>query len=97
MIKQDVGLWSSAELALGKYTEMFEGENAAEKFCNCHDDFCNELAKYLSNETLSFDEKGLAPIFANDIQKYTDEFREVDHDKIIAASSNCGRELRSIS
>ena len=90
-IKQDINLWSSAELALGKYTEKFDGEKAAEEFCNCHDDFCIELAKYLVNETLSFDEKELAPIFAEDIQKYADAFREVDRDKIIAASQNYGQ------
>ena len=90
-IRQDISLWSSAELALGEYTERFDGEKAAEEFCNCHDDFCIELAKYLANETVSFDEKGLAPLFAEDIQKYTDAFREVDRDKIVAASQKYGQ------
>ncbi len=42
--------WADAELGLAKYTENFNvGEE--ELFLDCHEDFCNLLAKYLQDET----------------------------------------------
>ena len=42
--------WSNAELAFGQDTSNFKGKNAAYDFCDCHDDFCEELAKYLKSK-----------------------------------------------
>ena len=44
-ILQDYKTWSDAELAFGRYTEKFlNDDEGAEKFCDCHDDFCVKLA-----------------------------------------------------
>lgn len=47
-VLKDDKLWSNAEIAFGKSTEKFkkDGYNA-EEFCDCHENFCVELAKYL--------------------------------------------------
>lgn len=53
-INENEELWSSAEEEIGKYTEEFEeGEGAA--FCKCHKDFCENLAKYLKDESQKVD------------------------------------------
>ena len=53
-INENEELWSSAEVEIGKYTEEFEeGEGAA--FCKCHNDFCENLAKYLKGESQKVD------------------------------------------
>lgn len=49
-INEDEKLWANAELAFGQDTFNFEGENAANDFCDCHDDFCEELADYLKTQ-----------------------------------------------
>lgn len=50
-ILQDKPLWSSAEIAFGEYTTSYDGVNkTAENYCDCHEDFCNNLAKYLIKE-----------------------------------------------
>lgn len=50
-ILQDYKTWSDAELAFGRYTEKFlNDDGGAEKFCDCHDDFCIKLAFYLQNQ-----------------------------------------------
>lgn len=44
--------WSDAELAFGEYTYRFEkSEIAMRKFLHCHEDFCENLANYLNNES----------------------------------------------
>lgn len=44
-------LWSGAEVAFGEYTASFDGtERTVENYCDCHEDFCNNLAKYLIKE-----------------------------------------------
>lgn len=50
-ILQDYKTWSDAELAFGRYTEKFlNDDEGAEKFCDCHDDFCVKLASYLQKQ-----------------------------------------------
>lgn len=50
-IIKDCETWANAELAFGMYTINFLGsEDGAEKFCNCHDDFCENLAQYLQSQ-----------------------------------------------
>lgn len=48
-IKGNEELWSSAEIAMGKYTGQLE-KGAAEAFSECHINFCEELAKYLKGQ-----------------------------------------------
>lgn len=55
-IDKNANLWSSAELAFGKYTNEFSHEkNEVETFTNCHEDFCANLAKYLENQEKRMD------------------------------------------
>lgn len=50
-ILQDKPLWSSAEMAFGEYTAAYDGvEKTVDEYCDCHEDFCNNLAKYLKKE-----------------------------------------------
>lgn len=50
-ILQEKALWSSAEVAFGEYTASFDGiSKTVEDYCDCHEDFCNNLAKYLNKE-----------------------------------------------
>ncbi len=48
-IKDNEELWSSAEIAMGKYTSNIE-TGAAEAFAECHTDFCENLAQYLKEQ-----------------------------------------------
>lgn len=51
--KEKAKLWSNAELAMGQYSmnvaERYK-EQAAEIYCDLHDDFCEKLAQYLQGE-----------------------------------------------
>lgn len=48
-IKDNEDLWSSAELALGKYTSRFN-KGEGEEFYRCQEDFCDNLARYLRKQ-----------------------------------------------
>lgn len=48
-IKENDELWSSAEIAMGKYTGELE-KGQAEAFVECQTDFCENLAEYLKDE-----------------------------------------------
>ena len=48
-IKDNDELWSSAEIAMGKYTGELE-KGQAEAFVECQTDFCENLANYLKAE-----------------------------------------------
>ena len=53
-INENEELWSSAELAFGKYTgEFSSGEG--ERFSECQDDFCQSLALYLKEQESRID------------------------------------------
>ena len=50
-ILQDEQQWSNAEEQFGKYTEEFYNSDfTAEQYCECHEDFCANLAEYLEDE-----------------------------------------------
>lgn len=53
-ITENEELWSSAELAFGKYTGEFGG-GEGEWFSECQDDFCQNLALYLKEQELRID------------------------------------------
>lgn len=53
-ITENEELWSSAELAFGKYTGEFGG-GEGERFSECQDDFCQNLALYLKEQELRID------------------------------------------
>ena len=46
-VASNLALWSNAELAFGKCTKDFAN---ASDFCDCHADFCTELASYLDKQ-----------------------------------------------
>ena len=50
-IEDNEELWSSAELALGLYTDELEAGKASD-FSECHMDICEELAAYLKGQQL---------------------------------------------
>lgn len=53
-IKDNEELWSSAEIAMGKYTgELEQGQAAV--FVECQTDFCEKLAEYLKDEVRRID------------------------------------------
>lgn len=47
-IEKNIETWASAELALGMYTDKFK-KGKYEDFFECYDDFCKNLAEYLSD------------------------------------------------
>lgn len=53
-ILKDAPLWSNAEWAFGEYTDEFDGtDRTVDDFCECHEDFCIQLSKYLRAEQTS--------------------------------------------
>ena len=69
-ILEDEELWSDAELAFGKYTEVFDGMNRTDKdFSDCHQDFCIKLGEYLESEEdkLAFIHSDTYIAFANSL------------------------------
>lgn len=82
-IQKDMDTWSNAELAFGAATKLFMDDGyTAEDFCNCHEDFCNNLAAYLieQEQRLNYAEltDTLASGFAKGIQNYKRGFREAE-------------------
>ena len=50
-VLKDEKLWSSAEVAFGIRTKIFsEKKYGADMFCDCHEDFCMNLAQYLEKQ-----------------------------------------------
>lgn len=82
-VAANLALWSNAELAFGKCTKDFI--NVSE-FCDCHEDFCIELASYLEEQEarLHFDDLGdiIPKIFVQSIQAYYTGFREEQRQQI---------------
>lgn len=82
-VESDLPLWSNAELAFGKSTKDFT--NATE-FCDCHENFCTELANYLKTQEsrLYFEKLGeiIPKLFSGSIRQYTAGFREEQRQQI---------------
>lgn len=88
-ILKDFKTWSFAEEAFGRYTkEYLDIKNAAEVFCDCHEDFCIALAQYLEEEQswlgLEKDNNKLLTGFAKAIssENLIRGFREVQQEQI---------------
>lgn len=78
-ILQDKPLWSSAEIAFGEYTTSFDGINkTVEDYCDCHEDFCNNLAKYLIKEQtyVNLIHPDYGSVFISAISNLTKGFRD---------------------
>lgn len=81
--------WASAEEAFGDYTKEYIGlEYGAEYFCACHEDFCENLARYLQKEESRLqldktDERSVkAFITAISFPNFIRGFREVQQQEI---------------
>lgn len=92
IIKDDI-LWSNAEIAFGKLTKQFKtaGKNA-EEFCGCHDDFCENLARYLAEQEKRIDYVALkgkiGKAFVKALNSYTNAFRELERNQITSVRNN---------
>ena len=78
-ILQEKDLWSSAEVAFGEYTDSYDGvKRTVENYCDCHEDFCNKLAKYLEKEQeyVDLSDTGFESKFIQAIFNLTKGFRE---------------------
>lgn len=83
----DSDLWSSAEKAFGKCTSHFKNENKnAEMFCECHEDFCINLAEYLQEQEQRVSQNSIESVietsFKNAITNYYGGFKEVPQNEI---------------
>ncbi len=92
-IKENLETWAKAELAFGTYTRDFEGDSdGAIKFCMCHENFCNALAKYLdAQETnIPYDKlmDTLIKGFIHSLQNLFIGMRDTHIDSINDAASN---------
>lgn len=78
-ILKDEDLWSRAEEQFGKYTQEFDGNKfTVDQYCECHEDFCANLAEYLKSEEkkikfASISEDVLERCFKS-LNNYTDGF-----------------------
>lgn len=91
-------LWSSAEEAFGIITKKFKEDGYdAEAYCDCHEDFCNNLAAYLINQEqrINYTEKGaeLAKHLAVGILGYKKSFRENERNQIEATEKTIANGL----
>lgn len=82
-VTKDLALWSDAELAFGKITSKFSN---ADEFCDCHENFCKELASYLKMQEarLHFDslEELIPSIFVESIKSISKGFRKKQQEQI---------------
>lgn len=82
-IANNLPLWANAELAFGEYTSNF---SSADDFCDCHMDFCDQLATYLEMQESKLNFESLKPVipalFAKSIQSYQSGFREEQRQSI---------------
>lgn len=91
-------LWSNAEEAFGVVTKNFlEKGYDAEAYCDCHEDFCNNLASYLINQEqrINYSEQGLVLIknLASGLLGYKKSFRENERNQIESTESTIGNGL----
>ncbi len=85
-IKDNEELWSSAEIAMGKYTGELE-TGAAEAFAECYIDFCEQLAIYLKGQMKRMDyddsQEDVVKTFSNlnrIIQSFPTQERDMLHE-----------------
>ena len=93
IIKPNLPLWSNAELAFGKHTELIPDSFTVEAFCNCHSDFCISLAKYLTQEQKKLvlnqdNNRIIGESFSKAINNPTKGFRTVPKNNIQSAISS---------
>lgn len=89
-IKDNEELWSSAEIAMGKYTGELE-TGAAEVFSECHTDFCEKLAEYLKlqMERMDYDDSSESIIKAfSNLNKIIQSFPTQERDVLNAVYKN---------
>ena len=85
-------LWANAEEAFGKSTATFKTDNRnAQDFCECHEDFCYELARYLSSQESRLNYAELEPHLIKGLAKgllnYKNGFRAEVQQQINAAQN----------
>ncbi|MBQ8626474.1 MAG: hypothetical protein IJ419_09980 [Agathobacter sp.] len=69
-VLSDEKLWADAEIALGQCTKAFKFFSYnGEDLCECHEDFCNQLAEYLEKEEQKLEELDLGPVLAVDFKE----------------------------
>lgn len=95
-ILEDSILWSNAEEAFGTATKQFktDGYNAGD-FCDCHEDFCNSLAQYLSKQEQRLNYVSLnniiASSFSKSIKNYKNGFRTEEKNILAQNEKNYGQ------
>lgn len=91
-------LWSDAEIAFGKYTSNYSDKQGLENFLICHQDFCEELGKYLQKEEdrVPFNEvsEKIARAFLLNFKDITLGFREIQRNKIMSTMNSFGEGLK---
>ncbi len=83
-IDEDVELWSDAEKRFGEFSNFFYVE-AAERYLDCHYDFCEKLSKYLQNqeERINYDGYDYHHLkFFSCLSEAMEDFCEEDQDLI---------------
>lgn len=79
-IETDLDTWANAELALGKYTRNFTGENPGEEYLICYRDFYQKLAEHIELEdkrVSTCNVQSLLEGFAFGLNHFTDGFRRL--------------------
>ncbi len=97
-ILKDAKQWSSAERAFGKYTKELDNtkEGAALAFCECHEDFCISLGRYLENQESRLDMQAMGNDAGKEFAKSINianmlsGFREVTKSELNNALGNFG-------
>lgn len=86
---KDEKLWSNAEIAFGAITKNFKEHKekyTAEEYCMCHEDFCNNLAKYLiaQEQQIKYIEQTSRIVngFSKGILNYNKGFREAEKENL---------------
>lgn len=75
--KKNTNLWADAELAMGQYSIHIAkeyGQNAAEVYCDIHDDFCEKLSEYLKKEQTKVKMDELKTFFVKSILNIIEGF-----------------------
>lgn len=94
----DEKLWSSAEEAFGKCTTQFVSCGyAADFFCECHEDFCISLAKYLQNQEKRINfikiPLNITKSFKDSFENFARGFREEEKEEILKYVDSVGQGL----
>ena len=93
-INENEELWSSAEIAIGKYTKELEA-GAAVAFAECYTDFCEKLAQYLKEQMQHIDyddsQEKILNAFSN-LNKIIQSFPTQERDALNTLYKNRGGE-----